>query len=226
MTSTNERFRAPSRDIASGLALASGALLSVLLMAHHPTPRAHGSEGVLQEIVEIGGMARLVHGGMIAVLALQAFGFAGLALDLGIERAPVRLGLVAYVLGALALVGAGLLNGFVAPAVAEHYAGAGEADAHAARAMLAFAWAANQTLAGCGVLALSAATLAWSATLVRLPGAWRWIGALGLAVGAVGALAYLTGRLELDVQGFGRFVLGQGAWAVAAGAALARAARR
>lgn len=222
---SSPRCPAPPRDLASGLALGLGALLSVLLMSHHPHPRSHGSSSFVAEVAALAGPAAAVHGGLVAVTVLQAFGFVGWARALGLQRAGARLGLVAYVLGALALVLAALLNGFATPALAARFADAGEDEARAVRVVLRFAWELNQALAGCGVLALAAATLAWSGTCVRLGRAWRWIGVAGLALGAGTGFALLAGQLRLDVHGFGLFVAAQGAWSLAAGVALALGGR-
>ena len=79
----------------------------------------------------------------------------------------------------------------------------------------------NQALAGCGVLATSAAVFAWSCVLIRSPVAWRVIGLLGAAVGLVAASLFVGGHLQLNVHGFGLFLFAQALCMMAVGVRLA-----
>ncbi len=129
--------------------------------------------------------------------------------------------LVSYAFGSLALIGAAVVNGLVFPEMAERYADLSLEEMESARAVLAWNWEINQALAITGVLAWSAAVFAWSLVMVRLAGAWRWLGGLGMVIGVAGASVFLTGQLTFDVHGFGMFVLAQSVWNLGVGVRLA-----
>lgn len=215
--------RAPvARDATSGAVLIAAAVAEVALMARHPTAHGHSTAELLAEAARSADVNRAVHGGLIAMALVLAFGFTGFARAAGMQRASVRLGLVAYGVGALAFALAALCNGVAFPAIAERFADADEGTLESVRAVLAWSWAWNQALTGLGLLATSAALGAWSFRLVGEPGAWRWIGGAGLAVAALAPTLFRVGHLRLDVHGFGAFVLAQAAWTVAVGVRLTR----
>jgi hypothetical protein len=191
------------------------------MMMHHPSPSSHHGESTFSGVVKIAALNRWVHGILIAAIALLVLGYWGFAQQLGLQRPLVRLGLVAYGLGGGAMMLAGVLNGLVFTAMAERYAGASGDAVHATGPVLAYGWELNQALTAVGVVAWSAAVLAWSLELLRCRGAWRILGGLGVPLGAAGAVLLLTGHLRLDVHGFGGFLLAQSLWNAAVGIRLA-----
>jgi hypothetical protein len=171
-------------DRIAGGALIAGSLLSVLVMAHHP------------EHVDPNGIVGLVHGAMIVLMSVIAFGFAHFALRRGVARPAILAGLIAYFIGLVADLGAGTTNGFIVPALARHGADAG------GRGVFLLAWEANQALAGLGVFATAAAFTFWSIDFLRRPGLEpRAIGALGLLAGLVPAGLLATGMTDMHVAG-------------------------
>lgn len=172
-------------DRIAGAALIAGAAASVLAMAHHPTG-AHGA----------GGLAGLVHGAMIVLLALQAFGFSHFALRRGLGAPAVLAGLIAYGASLFAHVGAATINGFIVPAIAARGPGAVSHD------IFLFAWEANQALAKLGVYATGTAFVLWGLHLLRAGGTWpRLLGLAGLAAGMVPAALLAAGAIRMDVAG-------------------------
>lgn len=171
-------------DKAAGAALVTGAVATVAAMAHHPASA---------DAAMLGG---LVHGAMLLLLALTAYGFAHFAIARGAARPPVLAGCIFYATGAFANVGAATINGFVVPALAERGAGA------VGRDIFVLAWEANQALAVLGVVATGAAFLLWSADLLRRGGAReRAIGILGVAAGALPVAMLAAGAIRMDVTG-------------------------
>ena len=126
MTDVADEHR--NADRIAGGALILGALLSVFAMAHHP--RACRS----------GGLVGIVHGAMIVLMSVTAFGFAHFALRRGVARPAILAGLIAYFIGVVADLGAATTNGFVVPALAAHGA------ALSGRDVFLLAWEANQAL--------------------------------------------------------------------------------
>ena len=171
----------PSDRIAGGAMIAT-ALLVVLAMAHHPSG-AHGA----------GGLAGLVHGAMIVLLAVLTFAFTHFARRLGLDGWAVLAGLVAYAISLAAHIGAATVNGFVVPSLA-----ARGVDNHD---IFLLAWETNQALAKLGVYATGAAYALWGVELLRRGGLARWLGLAGVAAGIVPAVLLATGAIRMDVAG-------------------------
>jgi hypothetical protein len=189
----------------AGGALILGALLSVFAMAHHP------------EHVDPNGIVGLVHGAMIVLMSVTAFGFAHFALRRGLERPAILAGLIAYVIGLVADLGAGTTNGFIVPALATHGADLSSHD------VFLLAWEANQALAGLGVFATAAAFIFWSIDFLCRPGLEpKAIGALGLLAGLVPAILLATGAINMHVAGAFAVYAAFAGWAALVGLHLIR----
>jgi len=168
----------------AGGALIAGSLLSVLAMAHHP------------DHVDPGGLVGIVHGAMIVLMSVIAFGFAHFALRRGLGRPAILAGLIAYFIGLVADLGAGTTNGFIVPALAARGADLSGHD------VFLLAWEANQALARLGVFATAAAFTFWSIDFLRRAGLEpKAIGGLGLLAGLVPATLLATGATDMHVAG-------------------------
>jgi hypothetical protein len=198
-----------------------GSILSVFAMGHHPSVSGSGAAAVA-ELAREAALARLVHGSLIALMVAMIYGFWVFAERLDLSAGAVRLGMVSYLVGVGAMIGAALISGFVVTGLGERYAGADPAAIEAVRHLMSFGHAGNQALAKLGVLAMSAAILLWSTRLARRTGANRAIGWLGVAVGLVPPVLLLSGRLQLHVAGMGAVVIAQGVWNLAIGVQLIR----
>lgn len=206
----------------AGIVIAIGSLLSVFAMSHHPSIGAGDTTEVIAELTREAGIAGVVHGAMIVMVAALVFGFWVFSERLGLRFATVRAGLVAYVLGAVAMIGAATISGFVVPGIGMQYAGGSAAEMETALQLMAFGHVANQALAQLGVIAMSVAILSWSSMLVGRVGVNRAIGLLGLVVGLVPAAALLGGHLRLDVHGMGMVIVSQTVWNLAVATQLIR----
>lgn len=187
-------------DRIAGGALILGALLSMLAMAHHPTH------------VDPGGLVGIVHGAMIVLMTVTAFGFAHFAQRRGLGRPAILAGLIAYLVSLVAHIGAGTINGFIVPALA-----ARGADL-AGRDVFLLAWESNQALARLGVFATAAAFTFWSIDFLRRSGLEpKAIGGLGLLAGLVPAILLATGATDMHVAGAFVAYAAFAAWAVLVG---------
>jgi hypothetical protein len=192
-------------DRIAGGALILASLLSVLAMAHHPVR------------VDPGGLVGIVHGAMIVLMTVIAFGFAHFALRRGVARSAILAGLVAYLVGLVADLGAGTINGFVVPALAAHGA------ALSGRDVFLLAWESNQALARLGVFATAAAFAFWSIDFLRRPGLEpKAIGGLGLLAGLVPAALLATGATDMHVAGAFAAYAAFAAWGVVVGVHMLR----
>jgi hypothetical protein len=192
-------------DRIAGGALIAGSLLSVLAMAHHP------------QHVDPNGMVGLVHGALIVLMSVIAFGFTHFALRRGLVRPAILAGLIAYFIGVVADLGAATTNGFIVPALAARGADLSGRD------VFLLAWEANQALARLGVFATAAAFTLWSIDFLRRPGLEaRAIGGLGLLAGLIPATLLATGATDMHVGGAFIAYAAFAAWGVVVGAHLLR----
>jgi hypothetical protein len=199
----------------AGIALAVGSLLMVAFMMLHPRIEAHGTTEFIAEVERQAIANGIVHGSLIALLGLFVFGFTGLESRLGMSSAFGRAGLVAYVMGAIALAAAALINGFIVPEFVSRYQARPAEELLPMHDILALCRASNQVCSRMGVLAMSIAIVLWSIPLVGRRGLLRLTGVLGCIAGALPALALLSGHLPMNVHGVLAFVLAQAVWNLA-----------
>lgn len=181
MTDANLARRHLGRAGGAALLMASGG--TVLAMAHHPSS------------LQPGLLNGALHGLLILLLAANAFGFAAFAAARGLMRPAVLGGVVAYAFGSFGHLGAGLMNGFIVPALAGR-------DEAVGPDLFLFAWEINQALAAFGVIAAGSAFSLWSIDLLHRQSSWsRMAGLAGLLLGLGSIAALLTGIVRMDVGG-------------------------
>ena len=187
-------------DKAAGAALLVAAVGTVLGMAHHPTRLDEAQLSVA------------VHGALLAMLWAMAFGFLHFARRRGLDRPWVLGGLVAYLFGVLANVGAATINGFVTPALAAHGAAIG-------RDIYTLAWETNQALDAVGVYCTGAAFILWSLDLLLERRVFaRLVGLGGIGAGAVTTALLAAGAVRMNVSGALLLYTIEVAWAALLGA--------
>jgi hypothetical protein len=210
---TRETESAPlSSDRSAGVALALGSVLSVLMMAHHPTAHGHNPPEFVAEVTEHAAVNEFVHGALIALMGVLIYGFSGLALRLGMHTFWARGGLIAYLMGATAGIAAALFNGFTIPEYVARYQNRPAEELATMMQMLSLGGEASHVCARVWIVGLSIAVALWSVPLVHRPGLSCAAGVFGCVVGALPVLGLLTGHLRLHVHGALAFVLGQAVW--------------
>jgi hypothetical protein len=205
------------RDHATATTLIVASVLSVVLMAFHPSLHHGTTAEAIAEIAEKGRVNAIVHGGLIALAGLLLACFWSFAERLDLRHPAVRIGAVAYACGTATLAGAAVVNGFVVSGLGAHYAGRPAADLEALCHLMNLCGVANQTLARIGVVATSTAIVAWSLILAGRGGSPRGVGVFGVLAGGATAVAIVCGLLPLNVHGMGAVVLLQSIWSVAVG---------
>lgn len=204
-----------ARRLAGGT-LIGASLVSLLAMSHHPTAHGMTDELWVADLVRIGALSRPVHGGMIVCVIAIWLALAETSSWRGstLTRIAERL----YALGAIAMIGAALINGFAIDHYASNALQDGPDALRDAARVLPLAWSLNQTLAGFGVFALSGGILAWSFDLWRVPGALAKVTAgYGIAAMLVLCAAFASRLFPLDVIGMAAVVVAQAVWYVMAG---------
>jgi hypothetical protein len=212
----------PRARTVAGVALLSTAALSVVAMLHHPTAHGHDAASVVRSLLDVANLSAHVHGGLIAMLPLSSWAMLEFSIARGLHRAPVRAALALYWVGTIAMLAAGLINGFVISRVAAYFSAADAAAQAQGHALFALTWAMNQTAAVFAVLVHAAAIVLWSLGLTHERGTARLLGIAGLLAGIGCAGALLLHGVKLDVTGMLWVAIVQSAWQAGVGLWLIR----
>jgi len=225
-----------------GVILIVASLVSIVFMIYHPTIRAKGLAGLVEEFSRQQFINGLVHGSLIALMGLLIVGFSSLSSQLGWRHGLVRAAFVSYCMGMIAMLAAALISGFIIPdfvagfqgraahqmKVDDHGHGAAPPSVESTPAasleqlkdmlhIMGLARSGNQVCSRMGVLASAVAYLLWSLALLRYTGAVKWIGIFGTIAGLSLSASMLTGYLPMNVHGMLVYVGLQAAWSVAVG---------
>lgn len=200
------------------LAIATG-IAGFGLLAFHPGGAATDFAGVLKEEAANRAADALVHGGFIAVLALQMVCYAILSARLGLTRGTVMAALVFFAFGAAFLSGSMLVDGLMTPAIAARYVGKPD-KIESARALFVLMGTAISFLMPVGLAFQSAAVTAWGWALTASGS--RSLGLAAMAIGATMVMAMVAGFLTMNPIALMAGIVGTAMWAVLAGTALLR----
>lgn len=184
---------------------------SIVGMLFHPAAQGDNAEARLHSLAAISPLAMHVHLLMVTAVIALWLAMARVARQWP-ESDGIWVGTRLYSLGAGAMLGAALISGFLI-------------DGYLARMRpvsvpmenllpsLALAFAANQALAGFGMVLMSLAISAWSLAILRQRNLWAVVcGIHGLGVGGVCVAAYAGRWLSLDVAGMTAVVVAHGVW--------------
>lgn len=193
-----------------GVLLTVTTLLALIIVAHHPVADLHDRAQGLQNLVAIGAVDRWVHGALIAIVLLWAVGFSGFAWRLGIEHPAVMAGWLAYIVGGVFVVLAGLIDGFIVPDLADRLS---DQVAHpAAYDLLALCGIANQALTKLGLVFMAVGILMWGHALMHHRGLARLMALFAMLTGGVSAAFILTSPERIDVHTLFWYLVGQVVW--------------
>lgn len=212
-----------SANASPGWALVLAAVASTVAVALDQGAGGHNPQEILRNIGQLQSLKGLVHGVAIAATCLYAFAHASLAQRLGPRRPAVTAGLVAYLLGCVALLGATLLDGFVTPQVALDGAAATAPERlRFAYDLVHYLGIVLTDLAKLGWVLQAAGVLLWSSVLVQGTGRSRWVGAIGLLSSALMLVAVIGSPLSMSMAPILAVLVSQLLWNVTAGAWLIR----
>lgn len=203
----------PTSERIAGLILISASVLLFVMVLHHPQAGGHGTTEWLGSLERVSSLSRAVHGALIVNVILIWLSLTEYSVSR--PRALVRSAWLCFGLGALAMIGAALLNGFVLSALASQAIKSGATAQAEILHLLPLSWAMNQTLSAFGLLMSSVGMALWA--LDQWRAGVKLAGSLGvLAAGAI-LLAWLTGALRMDVTGMIALVLASSVWYCATG---------
>jgi hypothetical protein len=208
----------PSRAIGV-LSIVTG-IASVALLANHPGGEAHSFADVLKNEAANQMTDAVVHGGFIAILAVQMVVYAMFSARLGFWRTAAMAGFIFFAMGTAFLSASMVLDGLVTPTIAAKYLAAPD-KLEFAKSLFAFVGTMIRFLMPIGLAFQSVAIVAWSFALFTS----RTSRAAGI-FGIVAGLAML-GALAVTAAAMNPFALmgsiaGTALWAVVAGLLLMR----
>jgi hypothetical protein len=210
----------PGEARIAGSVLVAATLLSILMMAHHPSASTHDPAALAADIANTATLSRVVHAVLIALIAVELFAFVVFSGRLIAGRLAARAAIVAYAIGTGAMIGAALISGFVVSSLGVYYAGVADPAPFVDFARVCMT--GNQALAKLGVIASSVGIALWSIALLHDRARGRWLAIIGFVTGLAPAVALLAGAIRLDVHGMLLVVLAQAIWNLAVGVELIR----
>lgn len=184
-------------------------------MLHHPSVPKSDIFQAVEQISRFSRLSAVVHGVLITLMLLIAYGFVDFALRRGLPRPLIRAGGIAYGCGVLVMVGAALVSGFIITDVASKLPHTTAVDWQINLQILLLCGVLNQSCANFAVVAMSAGIVCWSVDLCRNSGSLRAVGVFGCLIGLVPAIALMFGEVHLDVHGMTEVVAAQAAWNIA-----------
>jgi hypothetical protein len=206
-----------TRDRAAGIAILTGVLAPLLLIGLHPTGHDLAAEGSSHLLL----INYLVHGVAIAAQPILFLGLLGLTSHLGNSKRAIA-GLVVWGSGAVAVLIAAALSGFVAPEVIDWQRDATGSQAESWQALLAYTGWLNRAFAGISVIAAGAAIICWSAAIGGTGRLSRFTAILGYVAGTLLVIGVGSGHLRLNVHGIIVTTALQAVWLICVGIHLYR----
>jgi hypothetical protein len=203
-------------DRPSGVLLIIGAIVGMVVIILHPS-------GIVNPATFAGfaWQNQIVHGVALGVPPILLLGLLGLSRRLGASDLTTA-ALLAYALGAVAVVSAAVSSGFVATLVIQQIL-TGAAEARPVfQALLTYTDLVNQGFAKVNAASGSASVLLWCAAIWRSGRIARAPAVAGAVVNVALLLALFAGALPMDVHGFGLVTLAQSVWLAWIGVLLCR----
>jgi hypothetical protein len=175
--------------------------------------QGHDPLSVLQGMVRIRESHQLVHVVAMACIGGLMFGFTVLSRRLGLRRAPVLAGLIAYGTGSMLMFIATIIDGFISTDIAALFVtGSPEAVRTGYWMIQAIAGVALTDIARVAWVCQSVAAVVWSLALLRDAGLARKVGIAGLVTGALPGVAVIAAGSHMTETVVVGILLLQGLW--------------
>jgi len=210
----------------AGVAIALSAIASIVFVALDQGARGKDALSIMQSMVATQPMHQFVHVVAMTCLAGFMYGYTVLSQRLGLNRAPVVIGLTSYGLGTVLMVLAAVIDGFVSTdAAAMFINGAPGGIETGFQIINTLSGVLLPDLARVAWVFQSVAAIAWSVALLRDRGMRRTAGSIGLVAGALPAIIVsIVGTHMTDTIVVG-ILLAQAIWNLAAATVLVFDAR-
>ena len=216
----------PVAPAAAGLAILFSAIASIAAVSLDRMASGADPLSILRSMVRIGLWHAGVHVVAMACIGGLMFGFTVFSQRLGLRRAPVLAGLIAYGFGSMLMLIATVIDGFISTDTAALFV---DKSAEAVRVgywmIQAVAGVALTDIARVAWVCQSAAALAWAWALLGERGLARKLGMAGLASGALPAVAVVVAGSHMTETVVVGILLAQAAWNLTAAAYLLSSAK-
>lgn len=198
---------------ASGIALIVALMFAMVM--HHPVANHTDPGGVMASIAKQASIDRWVHGTLAAAITVMTSLMIGFAARLGLKRPHVLLGAVASGLALVLICLSVLLDGFIAPALAERCMTLGEQCASEAQPLLRYGSLQIEFMTRVGLIAMAVSTAMWAADLALRRDRALLAGVMGLASAAVQFGMLLLNGEQLRPHSLALIVAAQAVWFLA-----------
>lgn len=216
-----------SSDRAAALLIFVPALLSLVIVLHHPVLHDAARQNATALSAGIDRIATgnaVFHGFVLLLLSAQALGLYSFAERLGLSRLWVRAGVMLYGTATVLMFVPGIFDGFVTPLLGARCANDPSFCAGGLAGSLTFEWAAIQAFTKVAFAMQALGLLCWSVALASGDGWRRWSGGVG-ALLAIAPLVMLgTMTHSIDPTRLAEIIVFEALWAIAAAFTLWRGA--
>jgi len=210
----------------AGLIIIVSALASIVAVALDTGAQGRDPLSILQSMVAIRESHQLVHVVAMACIGGLMFGFTVLAQRLGLRRAPVLAGLIAYGAGSMLMLVATIIDGFISTDTAALFVTKSPEAVRVGYWLIqAVAGVALTDIARVAWVCQSLAAVAWSLALLRDTGWARKVGMAGVVIGALPGVAIVVAGANMTQTLVVGVLLLQGVWNLGAAACLLAGAR-
>lgn len=216
-----------SRSVArgAGLIVTMSALASIAAVALDSAAQGRDPLAIQHSMVDIRASHQLVHVVAMACIGGLMFGFTVLSQRLGLRRAPVLAGLIAYSAGSMLMFVATIIDGFISTDTAALFvARSPEAVRVGYWLIQVMAGVALTDIARVSWVCQSLAAVAWSLTLLGATGMpagpTRKAGMAGMVIGALPGVAVVVAGADMTQALVVGILLLQGIWNLGAAAYL------
>lgn len=210
----------------AGLVIFLSAIASIVAVALDVGAQGSDPLSILQSMVKIRETHQFVHVVAMACIGGLMFGFTVLAQRLGLRRAPVLAGLIAYSAGSMLMLVATTIDGFISTDTAVLFATKTPEAVRVGYWMIqTMAGVALTDIARVAWVCQSVAAVAWAYALLRERGLARVLGLVGLVSGALPAIAVIAVGQHMTQSVVVGILLVQAIWNLTAATYLLRGAR-
>lgn len=210
----------------AGLVILLSAIASIVAVALDVGAPGSDPLSILQGMVKIRETHQLVHVVAMACIGGLMFGFTVLAQRLGLRRAPVLAGLIAYSAGSMLMLVATTIDGFISTDTAALFATKTPEAVRVGYWMIqTMAGVALTDIARVAWICQSVAAVAWAYALLREGGLARMLGMIGIVSGALPAIAVAAAGQQMTATVVVGILLVQAIWNLTAATYLMRGAK-
>lgn len=207
----------------AGIVLLVCAILPTVAVSLDPMASGHGPLAVMQSMVANRQVHQYVHVVAMSCVAGLLYAYTVLSQQLGLRRTPVLIGLICYGLGAMLMLIATVIDGFISTDMAAMFVGKSTEGIQIGYWLVQVVENIVLTdIARISWVLESVAVVGWSVALLADGGFRRKIGALGMVAGLLPAAAVIVAGAQMDTTVVVGVLLLQAIWNIAAAVLMLR----